>query len=131
MKNNDIDPEGNSQTVTIQSSTTVASRGTLTLAATVVIHSQPFSGYSGPVNFPYQTTDNGSPAASTDATLYLLIFPSSTLPLDLISFTAVADRVNAKLTWVTANQDNVNRFEIERFAFISLVVCYRGNCAGE
>ena len=46
--------------------------------------------------------------------MYLLVFPSSSLPLDLLSFQAVSDNGDVKLIWTTANQDNVNRFELER-----------------
>lgn len=51
----------------------------------------------------------------TNATLYILIFPSfTTLPLDIISFSAKVTNANTKLEWISENQINVNRFEIER-----------------
>ena len=113
IRSNDVDPESNTQTIVAQN-TTSPGKGTLSLATDGTYTFTPVPGFNGPVNFPYQTCDNGTPVACTNATLYLLVFPSAALPLDLISFATVADNANAKLTWVTANQDNVNRFEIER-----------------
>ena len=118
VKNNDLDPENNTQTVAVQN-TNIAGKGNLALAADGSYTFTPASGFSGPVNYPYQTCDNGAPVACTDATLYLLIFPSSVLPLDLTSFAAVAEGKNSKLTWSTENSINVNRFEIERSSFNS------------
>jgi len=113
VKNNDTDPEGNTQTVTAQNPT-IAGKGTLSLATDGSYTFTPFTGYSGPVNFSYQVCDNGTPSACTNATLYLLVFPSALLPLDLISFDAVPSGNNTKLSWTTENQVSVNRFEIER-----------------
>jgi len=113
IKNNDSDPENNTQTVTAQTTTTPG-KGTLTLLANGNYTFVPVSGFTGPINYTYQTCDNGSPVACTNATLYLLVFPSAVLPLELLSFTAIAHNENAQLTWRTADQDNVSRFEIER-----------------
>jgi len=116
IKTNDSDPESNTQTVTAQN-TTVVNKGTLVLATDGSYTFTPASGFTGSVNFPYTTCDNGSPVACTNATLYLLVYPSSVMPLDLISFAATADNANTKIVWITANQDNVNRFEIERSSY--------------
>jgi hypothetical protein len=118
VRSNDIDPEANVQTVTAQN-TTIPGKGTLSLATDGSYTFTPVSGFSGPVNYPYQICDNGSPSVCTNATLYLLVFPSASLPLDIISFTAVTDGGNTKLAWTTANQVNVSRFEIERSSFNS------------
>ncbi|OQP43706.1 hypothetical protein A4D02_09485 [Niastella koreensis] len=113
IKDNDNDPENNTQTVTGQTTTTPG-KGTLTLLANGSYTFAPVNGFTGPVNYVYQTCDNGSPVACTNATLYLLVFPSAPLPLELISFTAIAHNGNAQLTWTTAEQNNVSRFDIER-----------------
>lgn len=114
---NDNDPEGNTQTVTTQT-TTVPGKGTLVLAANGNYTFTPVTGFSGPVNYPYQICDNGAPAVCANATLYLLVFPSATtLPLTLTSFNAATYDRDVKLTWTTDHQDNVSRFEIERSAF--------------
>jgi hypothetical protein len=113
VRANDIDPENNTQTITTQT-TTITGKGTLTLASNGDYTFVPVSGFNGPVNFPYQVCDNGAPSVCAAATLYLLVFPSASLPLDLLSFQAVSDNGDVKLIWTTANQDNVNRFELER-----------------
>jgi hypothetical protein len=115
---NDIDPETNVQTVTAQN-TTIPGKGTLSLATDGSYTFTPVSGFSGPVNYAYQVCDNGAPPICTNATLYLLVFPTFPLPLELISFTAVADGGNTKLAWTTEDQVNVSRFEIERASFNS------------
>jgi hypothetical protein len=113
VRDNDNDPESNTQTVTTQSVTTPG-KGSFTLAANGNYTFTPVSGFSGPINYAYQTCDNGTPTACTNSTLYLLVFPTAALPLDILSFNATTHNLNAQLVWTTANQDNVNRFEIER-----------------
>jgi hypothetical protein len=110
---NDNDPEANVQTITAQN-TTISGKGTLALATNGGYTFTPVTGFSGPVNYPYQTCDNGSPSVCTNATLYLLIFPLVALPLDLITFTTTTSDGNANLEWKTENQIDVDRFEIER-----------------
>jgi hypothetical protein len=118
VNTNDTDPETNAQTVTAQN-TTIPGKGTLSLATDGSYTFTPVSGFSGPVNYVYQVCDNGAPSTCTNATLYLLVFSSFPLPLELISFTAVTDGGNTKLAWTTEDQVNVSRFEIERAAFNS------------
>jgi hypothetical protein len=118
VRNNDTDPEANTQTITAQN-TTISGKGTLSLATNGSYTFTPVSGFNGPVNFPYQVCDNGAPSACTNATLYLLVFPSTTLPLELISFTALTDGPNTRLAWTTEDQVNVSHFEIERAPFNS------------
>ena len=52
--------------------------------------------------------------ACTNATLYLLVYSSFALPLDITSFTATAVNADTKLSWTYENQLNVGHFEIER-----------------
>ena len=75
VKTNDTDPEGNTQTVTVQPGTTVAGKGTLVLAADGSYTFTPVTGYSGPVDFPYTTCDNGTPQACATATLHIIVRP--------------------------------------------------------
>lgn len=112
---NDNDPQSNTQTTTAQT-TTIPGKGTLVLNTSGAYTFTPASGFSGPVNYPYQVCDNGSPVACTNATLYLLVYSSFTLPLDIISFTASVLNKDTKLEWTTANQVNVSHFEIERLS---------------
>lgn len=113
VKNNDSDPQGNTQTVTAQT-TTIPGKGTLVLNTSGAYTFTPVSGFRGPVIYPYETCDNGAPAVCTNATLYLLVYPSFTLPLNITRFTATTDNANTRITWQTENQVNVDRFEIER-----------------
>lgn len=113
VKNNDSDPQGNTQTVTAQT-TNIPGKGTLVLNTSGAYTFTPVTGFSGPVIYPYQTCDNGVPPVCTDATLYILVYPSFTLPLNIISFNASASNANTRLVWQTDNQADVDRFEIER-----------------
>jgi hypothetical protein len=113
VKTNDNDPQGNTQTVTAQN-TTITGKGTLVLNTDGTYTFTPVTGFSGPVNFPYQTCDNGTPSVCTNATLYILVFPSAVLPLDIVFFNAKVSNANSIIVWVSENQVNVNRFEIER-----------------
>ncbi|WP_461088871.1 beta strand repeat-containing protein [Spirosoma gilvum] len=79
VKTNDSDPEGNTQTVTAQT-TTVPGIGTLVLTSAGSYTFTPVAGATGPVEFTYTTTDNGSPAASANGTLHVLINPFNPNP---------------------------------------------------
>ena len=74
VKTNDSDPEGHNQTVTTQT-TTVAGKGTLVLAADGSYTFTPVANYTGPVDYPYTTCDNGVPQACAMATLHILVRP--------------------------------------------------------
>lgn len=102
VRTNDNDPQGNTQTVTAQN-TTVAGKGTFVLNTSGAYTFTPVNGFSGPLNFPYQTCDNGTPVACTNATLYLLVYPTFTLPLNLVSFNASVANNDVKLNWVSEN----------------------------
>jgi|GEM_PF-5851730 len=78
-KTNDTDPEGNTQTITAQN-VTVAGKGNMVLNSDGTFTFTPFAGFSGPVNFPYTTTDNGTPVATASATIYILVSPGAQLP---------------------------------------------------
>ena len=79
VKTNDSDAEGNMQTVTAQT-TTIAGKGTLVLAADGSYTFTPVTGFTGPVDFPYTTCDNGVPQACASATLHILVKPLGDLP---------------------------------------------------
>ena len=110
---NDNDPQANTQTITAQN-TSVPGVGTFVLNTNGSYTFTPVSGFNGPVNFPYQTCDNGTPQACTNATLYLLVYPTFSLPLNLTSFNAVVVNNDVRLTWTSEDQVNVSHFEIER-----------------
>ena len=75
VKLNDMDPQGNTQTVTAQAGTLVANKGTLVLNTDGTYTFTPVNGFVGPVNFPYQVCDNGTSQACANATLYILVGP--------------------------------------------------------
>ena len=94
VKTNDSDPEGDIQTV-IPQNTTVPGRGSIVLLANGSYTYTPFLNYSGPVDFPYTTCDNGSPQACASATLHILVRPDLSVPdftpfndINSLSFTA-------------------------------------------
>ncbi|MEO6540860.1 MAG: Ig-like domain-containing protein [Ferruginibacter sp.] len=79
VKTNDVDPEGNTQTVTAQN-TNLPGKGTLVLAADGSYTFTPDTGFTGPADFPYTTCDNGTPEACASATLHILVSPAGSLP---------------------------------------------------
>ncbi|GAB3802332.1 hypothetical protein GCM10028819_31380 [Spirosoma humi] len=79
VKTNDSDPEGNTQTVTAQT-TTIAGKGTLVVTSAGSYTFTPVAGATGPVDFSYTTTDDGSPAVSASGTLHILINPFNPNP---------------------------------------------------
>ena len=72
VKTNDSDPEGNTQTVTAQT-TTSTGKGTLVLNADGTYTFTPVTGFTGSVSFVYTTCDNGVPQACANATLYITV----------------------------------------------------------
>jgi hypothetical protein len=76
VKTNDSDPEGNTQTVTA-ATTNMPGKGVLVLAADGSYTFTPAAGYTGPVDFPYTTCDNGAPVACASATLHVLVRPAA------------------------------------------------------
>ncbi len=82
VKANDVDPEGNAQTVTAQN-TNFPGKGTLVLATDGSYTFTPEAGFTGPVDFPYTTCDNGVPQACASATLHILVQPSNAALPDL------------------------------------------------
>ncbi len=79
VKTNDTDAEGNMQTVTAQT-TTVSGKGTLVLNTNGSYTFTPVTGFTGPVDFPYTTCDNGTPQACASATLHILVKPLGDVP---------------------------------------------------
>ena len=65
---NDVDPQANALTVTPQV-TTIPGKGLLVLIGSGAYTVTPEPGYVGPVNYPYQTCDNGTPRACAEATI--------------------------------------------------------------
>ncbi|MDF1698560.1 MAG: Ig-like domain-containing protein [Saprospiraceae bacterium] len=77
VSNNDSDPEGDSQSVTPQTTTVAA--GTLVLLANGDYTFTPAETFFGPVEFPYTTTDDNVSPASASATLHILVVRDLTI----------------------------------------------------
>ncbi|MBO9592631.1 MAG: tandem-95 repeat protein [Niabella sp.] len=71
LKANDVDGEGNAQSITPQNITN--SYGTLVVDANGNYTYTPAAGFTGTAQYTYSTTDNGSPQASARATLYVSV----------------------------------------------------------
>jgi hypothetical protein len=69
---NDIDPDGNTLTVTVLD-TVIAGKGRVQIAANGSYIYTPEPGFSGTITVPYTIKDNGSPIATAHATLYILV----------------------------------------------------------
>lgn len=79
VSTNDSDPEGNTQTVTAQN-TTIPGKGTFVLTSTGSFTFTPTAGSTGPVDFTYTVSDNGSPSVSASGTLHVLVNPFNPNP---------------------------------------------------
>ena len=75
VKTNDIDPEGNTTTVTPQTNVAVTG-GTFSVDAAGVYTFTPNAGFVGTVDIPYTICDNGSPVACADASLHVVVNPA-------------------------------------------------------
>lgn len=115
VNTNDSDPEGDTQTVTAQT-TTVAGKGTLTLLNDGTYTFVPVSGFIGTVDFPYTICDNGSPQACANATIHAIVTfnASIALPANLASFTAMSNDCDVNLDWQTLQEENTAHFNVMR-----------------
>ncbi len=136
VKTNDSDAEGNTQTVTAQT-TTIAGKGTLVLATDGSYTFTPVTGFTGPVDFVYTTCDNGSPQACASATLHILVSGTLAGPLAVkyLSLNAVpVENSTVAVTWVTSEEINNNHFEVERSfdlnSFKTIAIVLDGFAAG-
>jgi hypothetical protein len=114
VKNNDSDPQGHSQTVTAQN-ITIAGKGTLVLSSTGEFTFTPFAIFTGTVDVPYTTCDNGAPQACTKATLHIVVNAAQNIPLPvrLINFYGTSKDCKTVLKWETAAEINADYFEVE------------------
>jgi len=102
VKTNDSDAEGNTQTVTAQT-TTVGGKGTLVLNTDGSYTFTPVTGFTGPVDFVYTTCDNGTPSVCASATLHILVEPAPYISNPDFNSTFV----NVAVTGNTATNDVV------------------------
>ncbi|MEO7444075.1 MAG: Ig-like domain-containing protein [Ferruginibacter sp.] len=112
VKLNDIDPQGNTLTVTPQN-TTVA-EGTLVLNSDGTFTFNPALNFTGPVHFDYQVCDNGVPQSCVMATLYILVFPLAPTPVSITAFDYKVNSCEVALHWQTAGEVNSLNFKVQR-----------------
>jgi Secretion system C-terminal sorting domain len=76
----------------------------------------------------------GTPKCKIDAIKVSSTWSDATLPVRLLSISALNNNGHAKLNWETCNEVNVKNFEIERsadarnFSSIAMVAAKNGNC---
>ena len=113
VKTNDTDPENNTQTVSSQT-TTAPGQGTLVLNTDGSFSFVPVPGYTGPVEFPYTTCDNGTPAACANATLYILVIPNGTpLAVKVSALSYAQKNCTVQLTWTAVQDDDLKQYIID------------------
>ncbi|MGC4057077.1 MAG: tandem-95 repeat protein [Chitinophagaceae bacterium] len=96
---NDMDPEGDWQTITPQTISTASYTFTLDTAGNFTF--APLGSLFGPQDISYQTCDNGSPQACTNATMHFLVSAAAfALPLDLLRFTVHEADCETYAEWV-------------------------------
>lgn len=94
VRDNDSDPEGDTQTVTAQS-TTIVGTGTLVLAADGSYTFTPAKYFSGPVEFVYTICDDNASVECVDATLHILVIPDLTIKVRVYLEGSLMDNSNA------------------------------------
>lgn len=110
---NDVDPLPNTLIVAAQT-ITKDGVGVLNLKPDGSFAFVPQPSFIGPVNFPYTTCDNGSPAACSAATLYLLVNSAgSTLAISLTDFSSSVQHCSVNLKWSTTQEDDLKTFVIQ------------------
>ncbi|MEZ4854530.1 Ig-like domain-containing protein [Flavobacterium sp.] len=94
---NDIDPEGDTQTVTPASGTT-PNGGTYTIDANGDLVYTPVDGFYGVDQIVYEVCDNGTPVACTEATVYITVNPvNSVTAVDDINTTTFNEPVDGNV----------------------------------
>src|SRR5690606_32120519 len=104
VKTNDIDPEGNSQTVTNSGTVNLPGQGILTWGPS----NGEFTftaelGFVGTVDIPYTTCDNGLPLACANATLHIVV----AAPVVITRPDVNSGQVNTVIPGDVSTNDNV------------------------
>ncbi|MGB4841253.1 MAG: Ig-like domain-containing protein [Saprospiraceae bacterium] len=94
VKTNDSDPEGDTQTVTAQT-TTSTGIGTLVLITDGTYTFTPVDGFYGPVEFVYETIDDNASPDTAYATLHILVMQDLTLKVRVYLEGALLNNANA------------------------------------
>ena len=94
VSDNDSDPEGDTQTVTAQT-TTIVGTGTLILGTDGSYTFTPAKYFSGPVEFVYTICDDNASIECVDATLHILVVPDLTIKVRVYLEGSLMDNSNA------------------------------------
>ncbi len=94
VKDNDSDPEGDTQSVTAQT-TTIVGTGTLVLGTDGSYTFTPAKYFSGPVEFVYTICDDNASVECVDATLHILVIPDLTIKVRVYLEGSLMDNSNA------------------------------------
>lgn len=113
VKTNDIDPEGNTQTVTAKTVSIPGSYafvlnndGTYTFT--------PDASFTGPADINYEICDNGSPSSCAEATLHMLVSPAAfPLPVYVTSFFVSMKDCASQISWTSGSEKLVQQYAVE------------------
>jgi len=110
-KNNDSDPEGDLQTITPKTVSTVDYTFTMTSDGNYTMTAS--ASYFGPIDITYETCDNGSPVACANGTIHFLVsdlaFP---LPIVLLDFSVSELNCNTKINWKVRNSKEIKSVHV-------------------
>jgi hypothetical protein len=110
---NDKDPEHDAQS-TVAQNLTIPGKGTFVLNTSGDYTFTPVIGYTGQLDIPYTTCDNGTPQACRTATVHILMVPpGAALPVKLESFTANLNDCAVTLNWKVATETNFKSYTVE------------------
>lgn len=114
LLSNSFDPEGDIQSVTAGTST-IPGKGTITINSDGSYSFVPVEDYFGPVEIPFEVSDNNSPSAVSTATLHIMVYKDGIpLPISLTSFYVKnIDCKRVDVYWESAMERNVFHFEIQ------------------
>ncbi|RTL58810.1 MAG: T9SS type A sorting domain-containing protein [Sphingobacteriales bacterium] len=110
---NDTDPEHDVQS-TVAQNITIPGKGSFTLNTTGNYTFTPVNGFTGQLDIPYTTCDNGIPSACRTATLHILMVPAgAALPVKLESFNAELNDCAVTLKWKVSYETNFKSYTVE------------------
>lgn len=111
---NDNDPDGETMTPSI---VTTSPDGVVVLNDNGSFSFTPNTSFTGSItSFTYKLNDNGfAPLSSNIATVTINFFAAATLPVNLIRFQGNVNKSNkVTLNWTAADNEMIDRFEVER-----------------
>jgi hypothetical protein len=113
VMSNDSDPNNESMAASVVAT---SADGVVAMNSNGSFTFTPNPGFVGSVaTFTYRLTDNGfDPAASNIALVTINYANPISLPVKLVSFSAILNNDAVDLKWVTASEKNVSHFEIEK-----------------